>query len=263
MTRTFLLSLILAAPTWSQTLSPPAIGFVQDGAHQVRPVHGVAGNFVVGSGAPQFAVTSASSGSFHLIKTDSALLTLDPRGQIIASMNAPDGPALFAFSQDGTPSLAYLASTNTLLQWTGAGFEAATFHPAFAGNGAVVCIASPDVAHAAFLLQRRDGLWDLRVSLATGDVDAQSALMGVNAPALMLPSGAIVFAADLRRSGQSIVIRRPDGSETRLPAELPDAISFQQMGDGWVELRGLGAHPLAIRTATGHERVYRLPETGE
>jgi hypothetical protein len=263
--RTLSFMLALATGALAQTaLSPPQIGYVQDGARAVHPVYGIAGNFMVGSAVPGAVVSFASSGSFQLVKTDSAVITLGRLGQVAASMSAPPGPALFAFAQDGTPALAYLPAANELFEWSGGAFQAVTFDPGSLEEGEVVSIAAPDPTHAAFIVQRGDILWDVRVLVATGGVDSQSALAGVNAPALMLASGDIVYAAVPGRGRSltrpNIVIRGADGSEVELPADLPAGFSLAQMGNGWVELRGIGVgSQFAIRTTAGHAGVYRLP----
>jgi hypothetical protein len=258
-----LFTLAVAAAARAQ-LSAPQIGFIEDGAQVVHPLNGIAGNFILGKAVPGTAISFASSGSFELLKADSAIVALGRLGQTLASVIAPAGPALFAFAQDGAPALAYLAATNELFRWSGGGFQAVALGQTSLGDGTVLSIASPDAAHGAFILQRADGVWDIRVSLATGEVDSESALTGVNAPAFMLPSGDIVYAISLRRgrtSTASVVIRRTDGSEIQLPAELPAGFSLEQMGDAWVQIRGFGgAAQFAIRTTPGHEAVYRLPE---
>jgi hypothetical protein len=265
MIRTFSFMWVLAVGAWAQTtLSPPQIGFMQNGARAVHPVYGIAGNFMVGSAVRGAVASFASSGSFQLVKTDSAVITLGRLGQVTSSMSAPPGPALFAFARDGAPGLAYLAAANELFQWSTGGFQAVTFDPASLGEGVIISVASPDSAHAALIVQRGDGLWDVRVLLATGGVDSQSALTGVNAPALMLASGDIVYCAEVRHgrvlTRPNIVIRRTDGSEVELPVELPAGFALAQMGDGWVELRGIAAGAqFAIRTTAGRAGVYRLP----
>jgi hypothetical protein len=237
-------------------LTPPQIGFLQDGADSLRPVYGIAGNFILGDSAAEGLVTAAFSGSFGLLKTDSALIVIDRLGHPIASQDAPAGSAFFAFSSDGTPALAYFPSVNLLLLWNGGSFQLVLYDwGAFPAN-AVRAIASPDPEHAAILVQRDDGLWDLRILLATGDMDSQAALPGVNAPALMLPDGDIVYS-----DAKGIVVRRPDASEAHLGARLPAVYSLQQMGDGWVQLRDLGGcAQFAVRVKAGREAFYALPE---
>jgi hypothetical protein len=164
--------------------------------------------------------------------------------------------------------LAYLTATKELLQWSGGRFQLVTLGLVSLADSTVVSVASPDAAHAALIVERRDELWDLRVLLATGGVDSEMALTRVKAPALMLPPGVIVYATTPGRGSspdsRSLVIRRTDGSEIEFPSDLPAGFSLDQMGDGWVQLRGLGAGAqFAIRTTAGHEGIYRLPEVVE
>ena len=120
----------------------------------------------------------------------------------------------------------------------------------------VQSIALPDREHAAFIVQRDEVLWDVRVFLATGEVDSQAALPGVSAPVLMLTSRELVFS-----DANGIVIRRRDGSETHLAAQLPANFSLQQMGHGWLQGRDLAsAAQFAVRATAGQEGFFALPE---
>src|SRR5438552_2392611 len=106
---------------------PPRIGFAQDTAHSVRPMFGIAGNFIAGDSVAADVVSSGFSGSFGLLKTESSVTLQDQRGQTIANWDAPSGPALFGFTRDGAPALVYFPSKNLLLQWTGTTFDPVAF----------------------------------------------------------------------------------------------------------------------------------------
>jgi hypothetical protein len=106
------------------------------------------------------------------------------------------------------------------------------------------------------IVEREDGLCELRVAVATGAVASQMALPGVKAPILMLPDGDLVYG-----NATGLVIRRPDASEKHIAAHLPKHFTLQQMGDGWIELSDLAtARLFAIRTTPGREEFYVLPE---
>src|SRR5437016_3683174 len=75
----------------------PRIGFVQDAAHSIRPMFGLAGNFIAGDAIAADVVSSAFSGSFGLLKTDAAVILVDDVGHTIANLDAPSGSALFGF----------------------------------------------------------------------------------------------------------------------------------------------------------------------
>ena len=261
MTRTILATLSIAAGVaCAQTsLTSPQVGFMLDAANSVRPVYGLAGNFLVGDPVAVGVVSAEFSGSYGLLKTANAVVVKDRTGAVSANSDAPDGPALFAFARTGEPALAYLPRTGALLAWKDGTFQAIFFDPSALAANAVHSIAAPDSDHAALIVQRDDGLWDLRVLLATGEVDSQTAIGGVAPPALMLATGELVYT-----DGSGIVIRNAEGSERRVPAQLPVSFALAQMGDGWIQLQDLaGGEQFAVRIALNREQIYQLPEVGQ
>ena len=255
--KVFLAFLLLAASLWAQNaLAPPQVGFIQDGRGRVLPVHGVAGNFLLGRATSSKVVSAAFSGAFGILKTDSALLVTDSQGRAIAGVNAPEGPALFAFAPDGSPALAYFQSTHAFRVWDGHTFQSAGADPASLAVQTVLSIYSLNSALAEVLVQREDGLWELGVQLETGVVVSQMSLPGVSAPALLVAGGGLVY-----RDAQGFIVRREDGSEKLIPAHLTAKIAFGQMGDGWVEVTDSGAGRLfAVNVQPGSERCFLLPE---
>lgn len=243
----------MAASGWAQTaLTPPQAGFMLDGGNSLRPVYGIAGNFLLGDPAATGVVSAAFSGCLGLLKTDSALIAIDRQGRQVASTDAPDGSALFAFSRDGTMAVAFLTGTQALVTWDGSVFQPLPLDLA----SAVLAVAMPDAGHAALIAKRDDGLWDVRISLATGAVVSQTALVGVTAPVMMLAGGELVYG-----DANGIVVRRSDGSEKHIDAQLPQSFSLQQMGEGWVQLRDLDTgRGFAIRITENREQFYALPE---
>lgn len=257
---TFTLLAIFGAAAWGQpAISPPQIGFMLDSAGALRPVSGVAGNFLVGDPIAKDVLSAAYSGSAGWMKTASSVGVFDLQGQAIASTHAPKGPALFAFSSAGQPALAYLISSSTLLQWTGGKFVAVPLDSTALAADAVISIGLPESDHAGLLIERQNALWDVRVVLATGQVDSQTALAGITAPALIVAGFGIVFT-----DANGIVISKSDGSQIHIPAQLPISFALEQMGNGWLEVRDL-AHPLAFAVRLGGNRqgVYALPEVNQ
>ena len=260
MTRTILATLsIMAAVAWAQTLTPPQTGFMQDAANSFRPVYGIAGNFLPGDPVAGDVVSAAYSGLYGLIKTSAAVVVTDGAGSIVATNSEPDGPALFAFKRTGEPALVFIPAANTLLAWDGAAFDRVHFDPTTLSASAVLSIAEPHSGHAAMIVQREDGLWDIRVQLATGEIDAQTAIPGVVAPVLMLANGELVYS-----DGNGIVLRSPDGTERHISAQLPASFALQQMGGEWIQLRDLGSgKQFAIHITQSREQYYQLPEGGQ
>jgi hypothetical protein len=237
-------------------LAPPQLGFVDDNAHALRPVYGVTGNFILGPPVAGNIVSEAFSGSVGLLKTDSSLAAFDSRGKILASIDVTPGPALFAVSPGGNAALAYIASANALVAWSGSAFAHLPFHDEEAAPDTVLAVAYPTSLEASLMVQRNDTIWQIDVALGTAGIVSQSALAGVHAPLLALPSGDLVY-----RDAGGIAVRKTDGSEVHIAASVPASFSLQQMNRGWVQLTDLtsGAR-FAIHTAPGREGFYRLPE---
>src|SRR5277367_3684129 len=116
--------LLFSMATWAQhSLAPPEVGFLIESSGHVYPVNGLAGNFVLGRAAGSGIISAAFSGAFRMLKTDSALSVVNQHGRIVARMDAPAGPALFAFSTGGSPAVAYFPQSKTLQVWDGREFR--------------------------------------------------------------------------------------------------------------------------------------------
>ncbi len=245
-----LLTLSLACAAWAQnTLTPPQIGFMRDPAGGLRPVFGIAGNFLPGDAVVEGVVSAASSGTFGLAKTDSALIVVDRQGRRLASVDVLEGSALFAFSRTGAPALMYLPTMKRLSAWSEGTFRNMPLDDSMIG-GAMISIAAPDAEHVAMIVQRHDVLWELSIRLETGEIESQMLLPGVTAPALLLANGDLIYS-----DSNGIVIRQPDTSERHVDAQLPDRFALQQMAEDWIQLA-----QFAIRITPDREQVYQLPE---
>ena len=243
---------------WAQPgIAPPFLGFVEDSASALRPAYGVSGSFVLGPPVAGKIASVAFSGSLGLLKTDSSLAAFDSHGKFLASLAVASGPALFAFSPSGTTALAFIASTNELVEWRGSAFAPLEFHDREVAASTVLAIAFPTPFEASLIVQRKEAVWELNVPLGAAGISSQKALIGVRGPVLALPSGELVY-----RDASGIVARSPDGSEVHIAASLPRSFSLQQMNRDWVQLTDLnGSAHFAIHTAAGREGFYQLPES--
>ncbi|MGA2880924.1 MAG: hypothetical protein ABSG13_18395 [Bryobacteraceae bacterium] len=257
MTRMWTAALLLASSSaWAQpSIALPQLGFVEDSARALRPAYGLAGNFILGPPIAGKIITEAFCGSFGLLKTDSSLSAFDAAGKLLATMDVAPGPALFAFSPDTIAALAYIASSNTLLEWRGHGFAPLSLNYIVTSE-TVLAIAFPTAAEALLIVQRNGSIWELNLPLGAIGAVSQNALSGVRAPLLALPLGDLVY-----RDTEGIAIRRTDRSEVHLAAPLPGSFSLQQMNQEWVQLTDLTSNArFAIRTTPGREGFYQLPE---
>ena len=254
--KSILVGFTLAAVACAQpALVPPQFGFLEDGANSFRPVFGVAGNFALGGAAFSGITNAAYSGSFGLIKTDSAVMAVDNQARVLTSMDAPSGPAAFAFFSDGSPAFVYLPGANLLFMWYGTAFQMVPFDCRLFLPSAVLGISAPDRGHVAFLVERNRGLHEIRLLVESGQPDSQIYLGRASGPAFRLSSGELVFA-----DATGLVIRNADASEIHLNASLPSSFTLAQIGTGWVELSDAASSArIAIRVSRGHEGLYFLP----
>ena len=252
--------LTLAAVACAQpALTPPQVGFLQDGSNSFRPVLGMAGNFAWGTSVLDDVTSASYSGSFGLLKTDTSVIAVDSQGQVLGAMDAPPGPADFAFFSDGSPAFVYLPGPNLLFEWYGTGFQMVPFDCQFFPPGAVLAISAPDRAHVAFLIQRENGPWEIGVLIESGEAESQEALSGAGIPALRLSSGELIYT-----DSNGAVIRKSDATEVHLAAQLPANFRLAQMGAGWAVLSdNSSGSRFAIRAMPGHEGVFVLPEVSQ
>lgn len=260
-TTTWIATLALLLPAaWAQpVIRPPQLGFIEDSARNLRPVFGLAGNFMLGPPIAGKVVAQAFSGSIGLLKTDSSLAAFDSQGKLLASIDVAPGPALFAFSAAGGAAIAYIVASNQFVEWRGGAFAPMSLDFSEGRADSVLGIAFPTPSEASLIIQRKDGVWELSVQLDTLGTVSQSALVRVHAPLLKLPPGDLVYS-----DSAGIVVRRTDASEVHIPATLPTNFSLQQMNGGWVELADLNSTGrFAIHTERGREGFYCLPESSQ
>jgi hypothetical protein len=259
MTKTWIaFPLLAAASAWAQpAIAPPQLGFVEDGARALRPAYGLAGNFILGPSIAAAVLSEAFSGSLGLLKTESSLAAFDSHGKLLASVEVAPGPALFAFSPSGSMALAYIASSNLLMEWRGSAFAPVSLNDEDAIPDAVLAIAFPTPFEASLIVQRKDTIWKLNFPLGRVGEVSQNSIIGVHAPLLMLPSGDLIYS-----DATGVVVRRSDASEVRIAAPLPASFSLQQMNLDWVQLTDLNSGArFAIRATPGREGFYQLPES--
>lgn len=232
-----------------RVIVPPQLGWVRDANSGLRPVTGLAANFILGDSVTDGVVSSAFSGSFGIVKTDVALSVLDRDGQTVFRRDTDTGPALFAFSDDGAPAFVYLTQSQALLKWKTDRLEPAPFNvEGLAGD--VQSIASPVRDRAAIVVKRDDGLW-----LVDPDLGTQSFLPGVEGPVLLRNDGSLLYAGP-----QGLMLRQTDRSEQPLDSSIAVA-TFELMGKDWVHITERDSlRHFAIRLESGREQIYQLPE---
>lgn len=251
MPRPFLIAAVLVACIgWTQGPDVPRVGWLRGPDGALRPVAGLASNFVPGEARLAGVLSVASSGSWTLVKTDAELIVLDRDGQEKSRFAAAGARALFAFSPAGDPAAVYLPEDGSLFLWSGGEFERAAWRPG--DDGVVLAVACPAVGVVSFAVQRGEIVWQVNRDASDGGVILEWMLPGAGAPLLLHADGGVLYSA-----GSALVRRKPDGSEQR--AELPEKVlALALMGDGWVSAETRSG-TFAIRLPGRDLAVFELP----
>jgi hypothetical protein len=101
----------------------PCVGFIRDDAGALRPVCGMAGNFVLGRPIARRVISTAFSGRLGLAKTARALYAFDRQGRRLGRIETADGPAQFVFSRGGSEVDVLLPATSEWVRWRNGSFE--------------------------------------------------------------------------------------------------------------------------------------------
>lgn len=98
----YLVSFAMAAICAAQ-VSAPLIGFVRTSANELRPVHGVAGAFLLGDPLERDVLSAAFTSRTGLVKKATEVLFYRG-GALVSRHPAPEGKALFRFTPEGEPA---------------------------------------------------------------------------------------------------------------------------------------------------------------
>jgi hypothetical protein len=110
--------LLLAASMPAQITSPPVMGFIRDRAGALRPVHGVAGSFLLGEAIETGVLSASFSDRLGFAKTESELLVFE-NGSVAARVAAPDGPAIFTWKAGDRLGQVLFSNSGECARWTG------------------------------------------------------------------------------------------------------------------------------------------------
>ncbi|MEB2360204.1 MAG: hypothetical protein OZ929_02625 [Bryobacterales bacterium] len=248
MRKTFLLLTLGACVAGAQSLDFPMLGYIL-AADRVAPLFGVAGAFSIGEPQYNDVLSAAFSGRAGLLKTSGEVLVLDSKGRMTASVVAPAGPALFAFSAQGFAGGALFPAAGEIYLFRGEKVtRIATELPA----GEPVALGISGSGTITVLLNRDGGLWKSRFSIVNGQFEISEFVPGIQAPAVFLPGDGI-----LGMSGEGLVVLFPEKARQQIPLHFhPSAI--ERIGSGWLLLQADSGARYGIRHDQP-EHLYELP----
>jgi hypothetical protein len=256
MTRIAVLLLACASFAAAESnLGAPVVGIARDAHKQLRPVYGIAGNFVLRNAIPETALNWAFDGAGGLAKTDAELLTLDRAGQVTARRAAPRGDAVLS------AGAAFFPSTGEL--WLiGAHPDRKIGIDREALGGDVVALGTANDRNAPLAVCRASRVWLVTIDVATGAVTRETLAPGAIADhgcagALVWLDGNFVLA-----TSRGLIVLTAAGGERHLPSAggahgvQPE---MHRAGEHWLQVDGGGAPPQLILVTSDGEISYRLP----
>lgn len=105
--------LLLAAGAAAAQIAVPRIGCLVDDAHRLRPVFGVAGNFLIGEPEAEGVLAAVCKDNLTILKREESLEIRTRDGAV--ERPAPAGTALFQFAENGSNVLVFFPETGEWL----------------------------------------------------------------------------------------------------------------------------------------------------
>jgi len=242
------ITICVCALSAAAQVTAPRIGMATDSAGRLRPIAGVAGNFIPGEPIASGVLSAAASDVAALVKTRSEIIVIG-QGATVRT-RAPEGPALFAFSADGAPAFAWLPTGAALLKWTGNNFARVPLETAGI-SGQIVAIGVSDSAHVNLAVSQNNALQILRVRLSDGVVAVVTSLPDQAHAPLLMADGSILYAVS-----DALVLRDSTGHERQIP--FSGAVSaIAPMSSHWALVIAASGRRYGVRLANG--AAFQIP----
>lgn len=252
-----LLGILLTATfAFSQSgISTPSAGLLRDSSGALRAVFGIRGNFFLGPQWMEGALAASYSGSFAVVKSEDGVFVFDSGMGLVASQSVGGSDALFAFSGDGSPLVAYIPDLGVMYRWCGNSFHQLDW-PAGWLQGRPLAIAAADDGAVAVVVEREDSVWLVKLALDNGRILYQAMLPGISGPVYLQHDGTFVYPTE---ETNELVLRWRGEFEQRMPVS-GEVTGFERIGRYWIRVLGEpGSADLALRLEQGHAALYRLP----
>jgi hypothetical protein len=218
----------ICACAWAQSgVDRPQLGKMLDANGAMRTVYGIAASVALGDVESTDVLSSACAKTFCLAKTDTSIVTAS------GSVDAPPGPAMFAF--DGDTAFVWFPRSRQLARWQNGLLTSIDSSV----DGEVLSIGA-NAGAVQFAVRRMNGVWIVNQG---GSVAGS---LPHSTRAVMLIPGGVVYA-----TREEIVI-----GDVRFP--LDAATAFSQMSDSHLQVRAGGAD-YSLRIEPGRETLFQLP----
>jgi hypothetical protein len=194
----------------------------------VRTVYGIAASVTLGDVEMTDVISSACSKAFCLAKTKTSVVSA------IGNLDAPAGPAMFAF--DGDSAFIWFPRSRQLAKWHDGVLDVLDSRV----EGEVLSIRASSGSVEFAVRRFKKDVWIVRL-----DGGIVGSLPHSTGPVMLIPGGAVYAAKG------EIAIR-----DVRLPLE--GVTAFHQMSANYLQVRA-GGLDYSLRIDQGRETLFQLP----
>lgn len=232
-------------------LSAPQAGNVRYANGSVHAVYGFDANFIIG---PSWAKASAAAFSKQggILASSSEIELLRSDGSIAGIYASSEPHPLLDVGENLKTAIAWLPASNTLLWWSGSGFQATQLAGTLPGTA--TSIESNGVTATLLVSGPTGTVLRVKLALATGDITSTGEIPGARGPAFA-QNGYIVF-----RNNEGLAIEQANGDIRTLPFPAPD-FAIERMSSDWLHIHSAGMHQdWALHLTRTICKLSRLPE---
>lgn len=231
----FSIALLICPAALVAQLSVPKVGVARYADHTVRGINGLESNLLVDSQAMLSADAVSFSDRGGLLSIAGTIRLITNQGTIVGEFNSGESSPVLNIDGDLTSAIAWLPSSGLLVYWNGKAFAATQVIRADL-PGAVTSVQAAGATAAKLLANDPHGnVFQVSVSLATGDVTSVNLLPGIKGRAFE-QYGYIVF-----HDSNSLAIQAPNGAVRSL-ALTAQALTFERMSSEWVHIASPVTH---------------------
>ncbi len=226
-------------------VAEPQATVVMSSDGTVRELLGTPGGFLPGATLAGGAKSAAVCDTHVVMKLDRTIRFDD------AEFDAPEGPAFIGFGTSCTHAVIYFSAAAQFALLTAVSSRPLSLDPALVA-GEVVAVGG----EMRLLVQRADGLHDLRFRSIDGALESDRALGFSADAALILSDGTLVYATGTRLSVQ-------DTAGTERSLEIPNVVvRLSVAGERLIQVT-TEASSLVLRIRTDRLDLHYVPEPAQ
>ena len=203
--------------------------------HTVRGINGLEANLLVNSQTFASAEAASFSDAGGLVATAGRIQLVTLQGTVAGEFNSSEPSPVLNIDGALTTAIAWLPSRGLLIYWNGTSFSQTQINGA-AIPGEVTSVQAVSSSVARLLANdSRGNVFQLNVSLETGNVVSQDLLPGIKGPAFQQ------YGFIVSQGSNGLDIQAPNGPLRTLPFSAP-AVRFERMSSGWVHISSPATH---------------------